>query len=65
MAQSVETPGHWYGKVGLTGGYEHRIIKDETQIAPDDTLAHVRGEAALQLGYRSPKFSFSTQMKGQ
>ena len=65
MAQPVETPGHWYGKVGLTGGYGHRIIKDETQIAPDDTLTHVRGEAALQLGYRSPKFSFSTQMKGQ
>lgn len=65
MAQPVETPGHWYGKVGLTGGYGHRIIKDETQIAPDDTLNHVRGEAALQLGYRSPKFSFSTQMKGQ
>ena len=64
-AQTADAPSRWSGKWGLTAGYGNRKVADEDGSALDDTLHHVRGEAALQLGYQSLKFTFSTQVKGQ
>ena len=64
-AQTTEVPAHWYGKWGLTAGYGNRKILEDEEKAVLDTLNHFRGEATLQLGYMSPKFSFSTHVKGQ
>ena len=62
-AQTTEVPAHWYGKWGLTAGYGNRKILEDEEKAVLDTLNHFRGEATLQLGYMSPKFSFSTHVK--
>ncbi len=64
-ARQADPPSRWYGNVGLTAGYFDRIIKDEDEDIPIDTLFHMRGEASLLLGYRAPRFSVSTQVKGQ
>lgn len=56
--------GHWSGTLNLSGGYGQILLRNEDG-EPVDTLRHYLGEAAFRLAYQSPKFSFSTEVKGK